>query len=163
MCSGGAHGHVRSGPCPTASPYYTPHQTKLVAKLTEPKAKASTRPREEGMCKACAKQRPAAAEMRATTDVVEALLRRHADAEAAAAALRADAEGTAGLRAAAAALQGRMLLLEEEARAAEEAREAARCEAEGTTKKAAKAHALGSRKGRPSATVVVPLSLAQLA
>ena len=97
-----------------------------MAKLTDPKAKASTRPREEGMCKACAKQRPAAAEMRATTDVVEALLRRHADAEAAAAAL-----------------QERMLLLEEEARATEEAREAARCEAEDTATKVAKAHALG--------------------
>ena len=58
-------------------------KTKLVAKLTDPKAKASTRPREEGLCKACGERRPAAAEMRATTDVVEALLRRHADAEAA--------------------------------------------------------------------------------
>ena len=129
-----------------------------MAKLTDPKAKASTRPREEGMCKACAKQRPAAAEMRATTDVVEALLRRHADAEAAAAALRADAEGAAGLRAAAAALQERMLLLEEEARATEEAREAARCEAEDTATKVAKAHALGLKEGCPSATVAVPLS-----
>ena len=117
-------------------------KTKLVAKLTDPKAKASTRPREEGLCKACGERRPAAAEMRATTDVVEALLRRHADAEAALAALRADAEGAAGLRATAAALQGRLLLLEEEARAAEEAREAVRCEAEDAAKKAAKAHEL---------------------
>jgi hypothetical protein len=86
--------------------------------------------------------------MRATTDVVEALLRRHADAEAAVAALRADTEGAAGLRATAAALQARLLLLEEEARAAEEAREAARCEAEDAAKKAAKARA-GFRKSPP--------------
>ena len=154
---------MRSDPCPAASPHCVPHQTKLVAKLTEPKAKASTRPREESMCKACAKQRPVAADMRATTDVVEALLRRHVDAEATAAALRADAEGAAGLRATATALQGRMLLLEEEARAAEEGREAARCEAEGTAQKAAKAHALGSKEGCPSTTVAVPLSPARLA
>jgi hypothetical protein len=96
--------------------------------------------------------------MRATTDVVEALLRRHADAEAAVAALRADTEGAAGLRATAAALQARLLLLEEEARAAEEAREAARCEAEDAAKKAAKARALGSEEARPSATVAAPLS-----
>ena len=137
-------------PTPSAaSPPCAPRQTKLVAKLTDPKAKASTRPREGGLCKACGERRPAAAEMRATTDVVEALLRRHADAEAAVAALRADTEGAAGLRATAAALQARLLLLEEEeARAAEEVREAARCEAEDAAKKAAKARA-GFRKSPP--------------
>ena len=91
------------------------------------------------MCKACAGQRPAAADMLATADVVEALLRRHAEAEAVAAALRTEAEGAAALRAAAAELEGGMVILEEAARAAEEARKAARCEAEGAAKKAAKA------------------------